>query len=311
MATDFAGFDTTDSPTGPEKPRVYALKVLDDKEILRNNGFGITPTKVAAYLHAYEAAGRIHFKITRNDSPTFTQVESLAGEYFLLETLDCNKQALKQPKFNAVATGSLLALAAGNGGVIEEDSTLKLTAKGGEVGAQRHYYSQWDLDGRSYRRIPMSFYSAETPSIVNDVSQILMDDLAKKVTLISDLPVPFRYSGGDCFLDVEMVLVGVESAGDEIDLQADYEVIGITEAFGGTETNKVNETQTLGSGTAVESRHRVLIKLPAADGDNPIEIDDQIRAELTRIDEATVTSGVRFVSGSLLVPCFGGVDENI
>jgi hypothetical protein len=154
---DFASYDTTDSATGAEKPRVFGLKVISDIAILRRNGWGDTLTKTAGSTRLYDAgSGSMGMKIIKSDGTTET--EALGGEYVLRAELDCagiSGIEMKYIKPKAVASGSLLAVASGNEGVLEWDSTLKLLAIGATTGGKRKYLAGFDIDGAEYVRVPL------------------------------------------------------------------------------------------------------------------------------------------------------------
>jgi len=317
---NFSVYDQTDSPSGTETPRVFGLHVTNDIDILRRNGFGDTITSVAGHTEVYEGAdNRMSMRIVRNDSPTFTKKEAMGGEYILREELDCNGingVAMKNMRPLGVATGSLLAIADANEAVIEWDSTLKRLSIGAKTGGwRRGYVSAWDQDGGHYKRHACKIASTTTATdaVRDDIDGYLMDDGADEIRWSAmNSPIGFDYAAGkDAYLEVISVLEAAESSGDEIDMQAIYESDLIaTGAFGGTLTTKSNETQTLGSGTAVGSIHRTLIKLVQNDANNPIAIDRVLRGIIKR-DGLTNVGDVVVQAINLLVPHFGGVDHQI
>jgi hypothetical protein len=311
--SDFSAYDTTNSPSGPEKPRVFGLKVLNDLDLLRRNGLGDTVTKVAGYLQAYEASGRIHFRVIRNDGP-LTVKEALAGEYLLREDLDCAKFALILPKFKAVATGALLAVAANNEGVMEWDSTRKLPTFGADVAGKRRYGDLYDIDGASYRRSTVQFAADATnpPTSVTyqGMPAFQFTDANDKLHLISK-PIPEKFTAAhNGFIEILCKLDAAEANGDSIDFQIDYECRQIgAEVFGGTTTNADDDgTVFAGGNGAINTIHRVLIPLVFNDATNPLASDKIIRAALTRDGLATV-GNVTVFAINLLVPSFGSVDH--
>jgi len=293
---DFSAYDTTNSPTGPEKPRVFGLKVINDIDVLRRNGLGDTVTKVEGYLQAYDrGGGKIAFRV---------------------EMLDCNKEALNFPKFSPVATGSLLALHDDNEGVLEEDDTTKRTAKGGAAAGRRVYYGQYDIDGGHYVRhaIPMNEddFNGSTAK-TNGVTGFVFDDGTDAWVFITD-PMPFDYTAGhDSVLELLVKIDQAETDTDVIDFKVRYASIALgIDALGGTTTTvAVVDQGPIGSGgTAIHTLHRVLISLPYDDGTNPIGADDMLRIEVLRNGLNDVDSVTLFKT-NLLVPQHGGVDVQL
>jgi len=314
---DFSSYDTTDSPTGPEKPRTVGLKIVNDIDVLRRMGFGDVVTKVEGYLQVYEGAdNRMSARIVRADDPTFTVKEALAGEYILREELDCegiNGVELKNARPKGIATGSLLAVAAANEAVLEYDLTLKRLALGAKSGDRRAYLSKWDLDGGHFKRQECTIVSTTTAStaVRDDVDVHLLPNGTDEIRWYLKKAFPYDFAVKDAYLEIFSRLEAAEASGDEIDLQSEYEtaVIG-TDTFGGTLTTKVNETQTLGAGTAAGTLHRTLIKLPVADATNPLAADALIRGIIKR-NGLTNVGNIGVASINLLIHQFGGVDHQI
>jgi hypothetical protein len=154
---DYGTYDTTNSPTGPEKPRTFGLKILSDIAILRRNGWGDTLTAVAGSTRLYDAGGgAMGMKIIQSDGST--EVEALGGEYKLRAELDCdgiNGIELKYPRVKGYTTGNMLAVAAGNEGVLQLDTVRKLLAMGADSGGRRVYFAGFDQDGGHFKRIPL------------------------------------------------------------------------------------------------------------------------------------------------------------
>lgn len=312
---DYSTYDITDSPTGAEKPRVFGLKLLSDLAILRRNGWGDTLTAVAGSTRLYDAGGgSMGMKIIQDDGST--EVEALGGEYVLRAELDCDGIsgiALKFPKFKGAATGSLLAVAAGNEGVFEFDSTVKRVVVGAGAGGKRTYLGRYDIDGSHYRRIRMAVHEPSvnpaTQNTVNEVQGWLFDSGTDNLVLASLEPVPLDFTGGhNAYIELLCRLGGAETGTDSIDFQADYEVaLPGSGAWGGPSTNATDTGALLGAGTSAGTLHRVLIPLPYNDATNPIAADAMIRAVVKRNGLATV-GDVDVLSAHLLIPSHGGVD---
>lgn len=155
---DFSTYDTTNSPSGPEKPRVFGLKVLNDIDLLRRHGLGDAPTLLGGYLQAFEdGSGRIYFKVVRADGSTVK--EAMAGEYFLRETLDFNGQTAKVFRLEDAAP---LPLDAANDGILSRHPSNRRVVKNGPAGGVRHYLSEWSLDGLSMKRMPLCLQNMDT-----------------------------------------------------------------------------------------------------------------------------------------------------
>jgi hypothetical protein len=315
---DYGTYDTTNLPTGPEKPRTFGLKIISDVAILRRNGWGDTLTKVAGSTRLYDAGGgSMGMKIIQDDAST--EVEALGGEYVLRAELDCAGNsgiALKYPKAKAVATGSLLAVAAGNEGVQEWDSTIKRPVFGANAGGRRLYAAGYDIDGGHFKRMQLDIDVPVTnppaTRVANDVTGWTFDDATDNLVLITREPLPFEFTGGhNGYLELMCRLVDAETGTDIIDFQADYEtkLVGAG-AFGGATTNNVNTAVTIGAGTAAGTLHRVLIPLVYNDATNPLAADRMLRAVLKRNGIATIPN-VDLLYANLLIPVRGGVDYQI
>lgn len=302
---DFSTYDTTNSPSGAEKPRVFGLKVLNDLDILRRNGYGDVPTIVAGYLQAFEdGSGRMYFKVVRDDGTTVK--EAMAGEYFLREDLDFDGQTALAFRLEDAAA---LALSAANDGIISRDPTTRRVVKNGPVAGVRHFLSEFSLDGLSHKRIKCVLNAAGIEVTRDGHTGYLLDAGADEVELLMPEPIPFDYSGAhDCMFEALVRLEGAETGTDTIDLKAEYEsaVVG-SESFDGTETTATNTAVTVGAGTAAGTYHRVLIPLTYNDANNPMAVDAVLRATISRDGLADV-GDIVLMGVSLLVPCYGGVD---
>ena len=305
---DFSSYDTTNSPSGPEKPRVFGLKVLNDIDLLRRTGLGDAPTLVAGYLQLFEdGSNRIYGKVVRADGSTVK--EAMVGEYFLREDLDFDGQTAL--KFR-VEDAAPLALSAAADGQISRDPGNRRLVKNGPSGGKRHYLSEFDIDGGSFKRIKCNIASTSTAAAVvrDDIDGYMMDDAADEIRYSASKPLPADYTGNDdVLLELLVRIEGVELSTDTIDMQTDMEKASIgTETFDGTTTNYTDTGVQLGvGGTAAGTIHRVLIPLDYADGTNPLASDDKIRGVLKRNGLALV-GDVVVTEVNLLVPCYGGVD---
>jgi len=153
----FSSYDTTNSPSGPEKPRVFGLKVLNDVDLLRRNGLGDVPTLVAGYLQVFQdVSGRIYGKVVRADGTTVK--EAMVGEYFLREDLDFDGRAATQFR---VQDAPPLALGTTSDGILSRDPSNRRLIKNGPTGGKRHYLSEFDFDGGSYRRVKLAMQNLD------------------------------------------------------------------------------------------------------------------------------------------------------
>jgi hypothetical protein len=154
---DYGTYDISNNPAGPEKPRVFGLKVISDIDILRRNGWGDGLTPVAGSTRLYDAGGgSMGMKIIQDDGST--EVEALGGEYVLRAELDCAGVSgieLKYPRIKGVATGALIAVGAGNEAVMEFDNVRKRITVGADAGGKRTYLGRYDIDGTHFKRMPL------------------------------------------------------------------------------------------------------------------------------------------------------------
>lgn len=308
---DFSSYDTTDNPSGPEKPRVFSLKVLNDLDILKRNAKGDTiGTPVPAMLKAYVVGNKIHFKVTLPDN---SDAEAMAGIYELREDLNAAKYAIKQFKPEAVATGSLLALDNANEAVVQYDSTVKLVAVGGPAAGVRRYSSGFDLDGGDYVRIPCTITtsglgSPATTTTKNGETGWLLDDANDEIRVSAQQPVPKGWTAGhDCVLELICALNQAETIGDTLDAQANYKTALIgTGGFGGSTSNATSNNPATTGGVSDGDYQRVTIPLARADATNPTAVDRMVQAVVKR-NGLTNVGGYVVMSAALLVPCFTAV----
>lgn len=301
--SDFATYDTTNSPTGPEKPRVFGLKILEDMNILKRNALGDTiSVPVPGMLKAYAVGNDIHFKVVLPDN---SEVEALAGIYKLRDNLKCDKKALIQPILEAVATGALLPLDPANVGVMQYDSTKDKIVVGGDT--RRNYLGVWNVDGGDFVRVRCDLDTdglGSPATTVNKNGELgwLMDDVNDELRVRSR-PVPTGFIGGkDAKLEVLVALNQAESIGNTVDMQMDYTTALIgTGGHGGVTTNKGHVQPAMAGGVSDGDIQRVLIDLTFNDANNPIAADRKLVGVLKRNGLADV-GGVVVLQANLLVP---------
>lgn len=306
--SDFATYDTTNDPAGPEKPRVFGLKILEDINILKRGALSDTiSVPVPGMLKAYAVGNDIHFKVVLPDN---SEVEALAGIYKLRENLLCEKKALIQPILEAVATGSLLALDPANVGVLQYDSTRDKIVVGGDT--RRNYVGVYNVDGGDYVRVRCDLDTdglASPAGTLNKNGELgwLMDDVNDELRVRSR-PVPTGWRGvQDAKLEVLVALNQAESIGNTVDMQMDYTTALIgSGGHGGATTNKPQVQPTMAAGVADGDVQRVLIDLTYNDANNPIAADRKLVGVLKR-NGLTDVGGVVVLQANLLVPVVDGV----
>jgi len=306
--SDFATYDTSDDKSGPEKPRVFGLKIIEDVDILKRNTLGDTiSTPVPGMLKAYDPGdGNIHFRVTLPDN---SQVEALAGIYKLREALDCDKKALVKFILESVATGSLLPLDVANLGVFQFDSMKQKVVVGGDT--RRNYLGVWNVDGGDFVRVPCDLDTdglATPAGTKNKNGELgwLLDNGTKELRVRSR-PIPTGYIGGqDAKLELLVALDQGESSGDTVDMQMDYTTALIgTGGHGGSTTNATEAQPAMGAGFADGDIQRVLLDLPHGDATNPLAADRKLVGVLTR-NGLTNVGGVVVLQANLLVPSIEG-----
>lgn len=160
--------------------------------------------------------------------------------HLLEQNLECDGNQLLTALLEKLATGSLPAAGASTEARICWDTTVE---RGVLVGsATRTYIAETALDGSMFVRIPATMNVASlgvpaTPDVATIFGGWTINQATEELNIIATQPVPAGYTAvlaanKNIALEVDVLLLAAETAGDDIDMDGTWEAVTDGAALG-------------------------------------------------------------------------------
>jgi len=193
----------------------------------------------------------------------------MIGAHILEASLDCDGNELKNLLIEKLATGSLPTPGASTEAQIAWDETLERVFWAGSTTGR--YAAECNDDGSTYVRIPVSMNVATlgTPA-TEDAATVhggwTLNQATEELNIIATEPVPAGWTAvpaanKDIVLEVECLLLAVETNGDDIDMDGTYESMSAGQAPGDDTLGFAAVTKDIGTDSGQYDRHIVSLTI--------------------------------------------------
>ena len=231
--------------------------------------------------------------------------------YKLLEALDCNLQQLNNLALEKLTTGTLPAVNAANNGRLSYNDTIDRAVL--NAAATRAYLAQCQVDGANKLAIPcdlnvLGLGTPATASTATDRGGWLLDAAADELNVVARRPIPSGWSlvpdaGKDLTLRVTCLLANAETAGDDIDMDGDWQAER-SGAAGPSSVAFAAVTKDIGSQFAQYALHDVDLVVDWDSDATNLAAGDWFKGKINHAASAAAgaVNGVIVVAAQLLVP---------